>query len=561
MLLLGGVAVFFMSCEREALSGAGEAIVVNFSLSGEDYGASEVRGMAGRAISETVIVPLDDEFCMYATLAEDTTAELRALATIPVNTLIRIVAYNQGSTTPVANAEYKVLNATSGEIGPVSSGLTVPAPGNYDFVAYSLSSTTTAPTYSATLLQVSPENDLLWGKELNAPVSASGANVTIGMTHKFSQIWVVAKALGVTPTAPIGAISGVSITPGYETVLNVPTGAMGKGSGVTQNLVTTWSGINTTTVTANSSRLVFTAGEKPVSVKVGSIQVGVATYPDRVAAFDILLVAGRKYTFSVDFKRNLVWAGSNIYWVTVNGGAQSPGYLTFDAPSTASNTNQRKQGVLFYWGSLVGMGPKSAGSYFYNTGHFFPEFVSTSNKVWSNALYSNVLADMPCVDDAPANYDRFSTYLTDDARNTDNNYAYWKAKKGDICRYISENGYGPGGNYRMPASFEFGMSQYYYIGSDGWTATGSFGTDYEYFYGDGAATSWVSNSWGDVTFPTTGYFAGETGGGAGTGGAYWSSSQNDGHNPFCMAVNNVRVSSMANSGIRYAYAVRCVRAN
>jgi hypothetical protein len=559
-------------------------VVVDFVLSGEGYGAGGAEGTLGALgtigtngtlgtggalgaggvlgqgrASETVIVPLDGEFCVYATLEEEETAVdgggLRGLATIPVDTRVRIVAF-QG-TTHVADAEYKVTDG-SGGIVPVSPpGLTVNSGVTYNFVAYSVSSTTSVPAYAAALV-VSPDVDLLWGMEPSVYIGG-GESVVIGMAHKFSQVTVRANSGSITPTAAISNVTDVKISPSYNASLNVATGAMGTSGGAFDyGLPSSFSG--SSTLVSNAAHTVFTHTASPVSIKIGSVKVGVATYPDRVATFAMSLVAGRKYTLAVDFKRNLVWAGSNIYWVAVsNGLPQAPGYLTFDAPSTASNTNQRKHGVSFKWGSLVGIALSSAGTYVCDVGKFAPEFVSTSNKSWvdGGSAYYNY-NDIPYISDNIVD-------LTNDAYNTANSYAYWKARKGDICRYISENGYGPGGNYRMPTYLEFGAQWSYSKDTYGWTNTGTFGAEsiYGSGYGDTIALSWWSNSWGDVTFPATcGYSAGSSGTEAsilqtGRGGSYWISNNRG----YSVSMSSTTVQHTSSLSLTDPAAVRCVRAN
>jgi hypothetical protein len=153
---------------------------------------------------------------------------------------------------------------------------------------------------------------------------------------------------------------------------------------------------------------------------------------------------------SVDLNgSDVIFAGSNIYWDGTK--------LTFDGPG-ASENDQRKQGVFFKWGSLVGVSPaltNGSTDYSINTAVYIPDYNSGSPS-WSTTNIYPAWSSIPYVTDIVQSGDYFGNHLNTDAHNTDNSYAYWNAKKGDICRYISENGFGPGGNWRMPTLAECG---------------------------------------------------------------------------------------------------------
>jgi hypothetical protein len=274
------------------------------------------------------------------------------------------------------------------------------------------------------------------------------------------------------------------------------------------------------------------------------------------------LEEGKQYTLTIDLKRTLVWAGSNGYW---------NGALTFDAPG-AGDAAQKKQGVLFKWGSLVGISGAGEEEYPYEnvygtqTTVYTPYAITGSSYGWDSSLH-------PAWEDIIS--EEFSimgeTYLSDDARNNGYNPSgeYWSKKKGDICRFISENGFGPGGatdKYRMPTRSELGQKDTYTIGSDGWTRypTGtwySVGTDAD---GSIQMGNYVSNSYSGIILPASGLRGPSTGELAlvAESGYYWS----------CTALGtgsaSTNVLQIARTGLwisgsvaNYAYSVRCVRAN
>jgi hypothetical protein len=193
------------------------------------------------------------------------------------------------------------------------------------------------------------------------------------------------------------------------------------------------------------------------TVTIGSISFAgfPSPYTNLSADFNTELLEGHSYTLTVDLKdTELIIAGSNIYWDGTK--------LTFDGPGASENM-QLKQGLFFKWGSLVGISPaltNGSDAYSVDTPVYTPEYNSGSPS-WNTTTTYAAWNDIPYVDDnypvSPAvNADRTEHYLTDNARNT---AAQWNAKKGDICRYLSENGFGPGGNWRMPTSADFVVTQ------------------------------------------------------------------------------------------------------
>jgi hypothetical protein len=366
-------------------------------------------------------------------------------------------------------------------------------------------------------------------------------------------------------------VTNVSITPAYNASLNLVTGVPGKGSAATQPIAS-WTGSGTTTVTG-AARLVHTGGDQPVTVACGGIHVGTTPYCNRTAGFALGLEEGKQYTLTIDLKRPLVWAGSNVYWD--NAGQK----LTFDAPGSG-DVAQRKQGVLFKWGSLVGVSPiTSDGSgndegdpYYYtkyNVGvPIYHPVYSSPTWSWSTTHIYDDFEDIPYVD-APLPGD---TYLNDDARNNPAyGYNYWGNSKGDICRFISENGFGPGGatnKYRMPTYTEMGQKSSYTVGSDGWTGGSLYGTDASNGgYADGTMARWeyLTHSYSGTIFPITGRR--HTGGGNEyqSYGCYWSCSSSDLGLYSMMFYSNYSSTTVilieANTLIGFAFAVRCVRAD
>jgi hypothetical protein len=468
------------SCEKDVVNGA---IRLNFTISDLSYGSEETRS-AGRMQMEpeTVVVPVHDELHLYATLEEEVDAPLRATEPLEVGTRLRIVAYDS-SAHLVDNFEYEVTNS-SGAIKPVGSatGLTLPSPGSYTFVVYSLN-TAAALSYSATLGPYSPNtagDDLLYVKVEDVAIVVGDNNVPIVMKHAFSRVTLKATTDNLSGTPDINDLEAALA--GYEAMLH--DGMIVNGAAEYQAFAS-FSPLGTTTVTG-ARRMVYTGGESITSIKITSVTIGTTTRANLLPIqFNQKLDPGKSYTLRISFK-NLVWAKSNIYWVktgTYDDDEDSVadgdvGYLTFD---TTDEGNQGYQGVFFKYGSLVGISPTLTTSI-----HDTPQDISVDTPVYlptyhagspatstwrsptispytkagweppQSGVASNGAATIPYLD---GSYDdtentRNSTFAMDAARNTKEMY---EGMRGDICQYLSKTG-AVSGNYRLPMSSEFGTT-------------------------------------------------------------------------------------------------------
>lgn len=150
-----------------------------------------------------------------------------------------------------------------------------------------------------------------------------------------------------------------------------------------------------------------------------------------------LTVKQKKETMYVNYNDDFtgvaktpIWAGSNVYW------DNSTQKLTF-APSTDTSKSSY-QGLFFRWGSLVGLSP--VGEWSSNTIVFKPaEYVATIS----------AFADIQRLDaGAETNNLTFGNsfvYRHDPA-----------AGVGDICKYMTDKGWTPGGQkWRMPCAKEY----------------------------------------------------------------------------------------------------------
>jgi hypothetical protein len=212
---------------------------------------------------------------------------------------------------------------------------------------------------------------------------------------------------------------------------------------------------------------VFTNGEAiSVVIPANVLTIGGKSLPNVAAAVTFpvatALAKGGSYVLRVKF-RMAMFANSNIYWVTTSG---DDGYLKFDPyidpldedyNTTASREQQQKQGVLFKWGSLVGISAtgmiNALGAPWAGTE---PIYVPTSPTAgvrmtvgtavsggkWTGTGYLGI----PYVASAPAPYGRGVNGLATLGS------ADYTAYKGDICKYLSN------GDYRMCTANEFAVN-------------------------------------------------------------------------------------------------------
>jgi hypothetical protein len=592
VLLLIGLT----SCEKDALSGAGGKVAVNFTLAHLPYGeeGADMRSAGRRRMNpSTVMATVEGSLKMYATLEEDE-APLRGLETMAVGTRLRIVAYDSNNDY-AGDAEYEVANA-SGAIKAVDAALSVDGGDNYRFVAYSLNTSAALP-YAATMGPYSAGSvDVLWGESGIENIVESGSyNIIIPMKHQFSRVTVEVTSASFGSPA-IEAIEAA--VDGYQANLTAKVG-LTKGDAEDQ-MFTSFSSLGSTTVTSNQ-RVVYAGGESTTGVKVTSVTLGetVRSFPVP-ARFNRQLEPGKSYTLRISFK-TLRWARSNIYW---NGQT-----LTF-VPAGSDKSKEGYQGVFFKWGSLVGISPArfAAGSTNAAKNAFYgastPLFVpygypddpkwkqTTGNAMMNDGDFPNVTSmwntwgnntvnatDIPYMDPSytASDYGRDNTYVLDAERNTT---AMYQGFRGDICQYLSSKTGVVSGNYRLPNSYEFGTINIVWTQhTDGWVRM-SFdsGSDDNAGLFDGTRdfltySDWINSGGGrrithpqmdDVVLPASGCRAPSNQtyplNSIGSGGFYWIGAAYSDEVGYFLYYDGTNLAPwwFLNRNRSYGHAVRCV---
>jgi hypothetical protein len=575
-----GLLFLFGACEKEVSESVskGGKVEIFFStdITGYHTAGDMVRsGIASEPIS--TMIPLNGDFHLRATFVPDSEEELRTNEAFMNEQKLCFAAFKtDGSEQVGATAVYSYSTARS-KWEPVGEPLGV-VPDNikeYRFVAYSYFENTATPAVTG----IDPAYDLVWGMSVDTKIeddSEAARTVTIHMTHKFARVKVRVRSTKIA-TATITALSGVEVGDGKLASLDPFSGDITLGSAATQ-------GVNITVPSPAEDdieslyRTVTPVGTGTVNVKLGTVKVSTAsstTFSNKWAAFNGTLDEAKSYTLVVDLKRGVGFAYSNIYWEWYDDDDGDPdthlngGHLTFD---TTDKGNQGYQGVLFKWGSLVGISAAQTGSgdaFSYSSTPIYVPTYNSSTPISSTWQPTTATAkswttwgdnkDIPYLNPAGGNgHTRDDTYVIDAARNTD---AMYQGFYGDICQYLSKTG-AVTGNYRLPTANELGPGT-------GWTSGGRTTADNTLGDAEGMIDlltvtndgAWAKNAaMEDVVFPASGNrnHVG-TLGSVGSAGHYWSGGSSDGQGGYHIGFSS---SSVSPNGIvvrRYGFAVRCVQ--
>lgn len=436
MMMLAGLAVIFLSCEKEVSErGANKEVAVIFSVNRAGYGASdEARSSFDARKLEPTVVPLGNDIYLYATLEPDSTEslsdELRASPLLNKQK-IRLAAFNK--TTGLQEGSAATYTYTGGKLVPDGLPLGVePDDGTiYRFVAYSyFGDPETDPVETG----IEPSQDLVWGvKEQPITDTEAGRTVSITMDHRFSRVRVKLKANQI-PGAKITAIGTVQVTGRQVADLEIESGDV-TAAGASAMPDVGWSSLVSPFSETNILSDYDVFFPSPTGVTISSITIELSdqtvhVFTDISAAFSQPLTAATNYTLVVDLKRFL-WAQSNIYWDdSLNEGT---GGMTFQKPGDTPDHSDY-QGVYFVWGSLVGLSPggQSATRFVYIPPVNGVEHWSKTSP--GDSPWPGWGVPVPLVE---SNY---KTLYRD--------YADFDNYIGDICSYLTD------GAWRMPGHYE-----------------------------------------------------------------------------------------------------------
>ena len=504
ILLLCGVTFLLSSCITEGLDGPngkkGPKAVVTFALNIGSYGNEEkveTRSAKSTEILSNVFRVATDVY-MYATLEEEHPVVTRAPIALNNGAQVRIVAYS-GAPAYTTVAGYADYTIAGGALVPVTApGLSVPTGATYKFAAYSFNDATTPlPDHTGVTLfnasSLSNPNDLLWGitNEIPIPVpSGLTQPVELVLNHLFARIKVEASTIDIVGQAVnISLINGARVSPSFSNLyFNAATGKLTPiNPNVPENLLTrltrwraqgssTWltppAPLNAQEVESDYF-LIYTNESDTISLFIDNLVVNDGTVRDlgnyqfRFSNVgrpspQFPLIPGNSYVLTLNFQRQ-IWAGSNIFWDGTK--------LTF-LPETTPPSAQGYQGVYFMWGSLIGISP-SGGTFDVSTTKLYVPPIARSNwstqyagggfaNDWTGANMQNIPRVTGGTLVSPNWLDNHTSRNYLSAEVHDPNGAIRGTRFiGDICKYLSDNGYAPlggSGRWRMPNAREFGLN-------------------------------------------------------------------------------------------------------
>jgi hypothetical protein len=484
---------------------------------------------------------------------------------LSAGTKFRVIALD-ASDKLYSYADYTVPSSGAGAI-PTDAGfeLHVKSGTPYYFVCISYNSTTALPpatsyTVGSTLpaLTVDMTKDLLWWKtSATQTLTSSEDEVPVLLAQQLTKIKLELDCSynSWTITSVSGAIKIASVA--EAGTFNLAAGTFSGSTG--EKTFSGWTSPVNATKAESSLRVVFpqASGTVTFTIPAGAItrQTGSAlpASAQTLTLSNFVLEKGKSYTFRLRI-RSPLFADSNIYWDVETNRLKFDPYTT--SPSLAS---QQKQGVMFKWGSLIGIscagvqGVAMTTSWDENMAIYVPTSHTNWTKTtipaaqslwssWSGTGYAGIPYVTAAEYVGPTTDDRNNNYLT-----TLEAGSY----KGDICHYLDEG-------YRMPTIAELITSTTHWTGSLPKTnanppneiATNIYGTT---LISSPRGLTLTTSSINGMFFPASGYQG--TNGGfvyVGTGVFYWSSS--------CYSTNafNLVGGNYNRDNRLYGFAVRCV---
>ena len=308
----------------------GRVVAVQFKLGDLSYKNKEVVARSHNdMMSEVIEVSLENGLRMVASLEVEPAVRTRATTTTGLNpgTDLRIVAYKNGT------AYEHHIDFTVDNNGTLVGDPFMIDEGYYTFVAYTFNKNSASlPAYDNTdiLPNIDVNNELVWGifPENGNPcfVDDNANDISIAMSHKFSQVMLTATTANMPDTPDIVSLENVSIS-GREANLNIKNGSFFKtNDNEVPHTFFGFSPLSTPTVTSISpaSMMVHTGGIDSTVLKIGSLTLdanGYKTFTNLEATFDKQLKEGVSYHLRVNFRKG-----------------HPPGTILFELEGVAQNT-------------------------------------------------------------------------------------------------------------------------------------------------------------------------------------------------------------------------------
>jgi len=299
VMLLCSFSLLLSSCDKGVPEiNSGEPVTIFFSVNGDSFGVAEEITRSSETVEpETVVIPVEGGWYMYATLEPDASAT-RATSggTDPLanNTEVRILAYLNGGTSITAQADYVVSGSA---LNPKTTDLSVPAGSSYTFVAYAVNGT----TLPGTLTNINPNTtDVRWGEtSLISVTSSTTVNIPISRLYSKVNAVVTNDQSHVIATTITGTVAG--------NLINLSTGKPAAGTATNPTLGTGWTRTMSNTVaTSTANCYVYTAGAATTNMTLTGINLNSTAIANQTITFNKALAPNIPYALTVNFVRTVI---------------------------------------------------------------------------------------------------------------------------------------------------------------------------------------------------------------------------------------------------------------
>ena len=509
MMLLCGLMFLLSSCEERMIgdSRSGKMVKIHFSL-GQNSVGSEVVSRSyntGATEQQTVVIPLEGNLFMYATLKEDHVVGTRAAEqNLVEGSQIRVVAYKDNSTTTILKSEHTVQ--ADGSLNP--GIMEVEENEVYTYVAYGYNDGDSGlPLHDIlnnVVILTFPELMFVCGIVPGIVANSTQSDVHIPVKRMHSMISVeVSTDLGSGVGIGFQEIDTVFISPFYLTpIIIFPEGKLLQTVADPPCFIENWNPVpainNPVTPTVSESKF-FASPDfygSQIKVEFKSLTIGDKTFPQNEhearPAAHFFIEPNKNYTLQVKFS-STDFAVSNIYWDDIEEKLTFERSVTDGGIMGGPDNKQNYQGLFFKFGSLVGISPREAN---FDVGYdavngtdgtpiYVPDDINARTwkktnaataygvgATWNNILPASAEYDIP--------RDPNNRFVMESAQNQPDKWADWT---GDICQYIDNR-------YRLPTAYELWGSAFegeiiknpnihfweYHETTSGWAASGNWET-------------------------------------------------------------------------------------
>lgn len=322
-LIIPTLTASFASCsqEEQKYTSSTRKAAITFSVNG--ISESDNQSLEKKVQEPEVITKsIGNDWTMESTLALNPSESHTRASGMSAGNTYRVIVYKSGIY--VAHKDYVAGNQETADKFSLEVNTA------YTYVAYSYN--TNVPisdgyaSGDAVLSGIDPSKDLLYASgSFSTGAVDSNTSISIVFAHKFSLVVVVADA---TVNQYNITSASATITPGYTANLSLTDGVV-TSSGASATQAISWLGAETGKLYSSVPRTVFTNASASLTLTFSSININGIDYTSGLStSFSTVMVAGKKYTLTVKFRRipsititsgNLKWAKGNLYETSTPG--------------------------------------------------------------------------------------------------------------------------------------------------------------------------------------------------------------------------------------------------